>query len=117
MCLSWGLPQAPGTGEKPQREPALLSVEGRSWPVTVHYLEARPSRLCRPPTLRTFCRPVHHTVAHTAAAPDAACPPRARPQEPTADYVRAAVEACLEIHSTEGPGDVLVFLTGEEARR
>ena len=30
------------------------------------------------------------------------------------DYVRASVESALEIHRVEGPGDILVFLTGEE---
>jgi HrpA-like RNA helicase len=35
-------------------------------------------------------------------------------QAPCADYVRGAVEAALEIHRVEGPGDVLVFLTGED---
>ena len=35
-------------------------------------------------------------------------------EQPTPDYVQAAVEAALEIHRSEGPGDVLVFLTGEE---
>jgi len=33
--------------------------------------------------------------------------------EPTGDYVRSAVETVLEIHREEGPGDILVFLTGE----
>ena len=35
-------------------------------------------------------------------------------EQPAPDYVQAAVEAALEIHRSEGPGDVLVFLTGEE---
>lgn len=34
--------------------------------------------------------------------------------DPTADYVQSAVETALEIHRVEGPGDILVFLTGEE---
>ena len=34
--------------------------------------------------------------------------------EPTGDYVRTAVETVLEVHRSEGPGDILVFLTGEE---
>lgn len=34
--------------------------------------------------------------------------------EPTNDYVEAAVEAVMEIHKTEGEGDILVFLTGRE---
>ena len=35
-------------------------------------------------------------------------------RDPAPDYVRAAVDAAMEIHEREGPGDVLVFLTGEE---
>lgn len=34
--------------------------------------------------------------------------------EPVRDYVGAALECVLAIHTTEGPGDVLVFLTGQE---
>ena len=32
---------------------------------------------------------------------------------PVSDYVQAAVESAVRIHRGEGPGDVLVFLTGE----
>lgn len=35
-------------------------------------------------------------------------------EKPAPDYVRASVEAAIDIHRAEGPGDVLVFLTGEE---
>ncbi|TID19878.1 hypothetical protein CANINC_003673, partial [Pichia inconspicua] len=31
-----------------------------------------------------------------------------------ADYVRAALSAVLQIHQKQGPGDILVFLTGQE---
>lgn len=34
--------------------------------------------------------------------------------EPTGDYVQSAVEAALDVHQGEGPGDILIFLTGEE---
>jgi pre-mRNA-splicing factor ATP-dependent RNA helicase DHX15/PRP43 len=34
--------------------------------------------------------------------------------EPEKDYVEAAVRTVVQIHQCEGPGDVLVFLTGEE---
>lgn len=33
-------------------------------------------------------------------------------QEPERDYFEAAVRTVLQIHSAEGPGDILVFLTG-----
>eukprot|EP00850_Spirogloea_muscicola_P012582 SM000082S22824 [mRNA] locus=s82:101301:107797:- [translate_table: standard] len=35
-------------------------------------------------------------------------------QEPCSDYLETAVETTLSIHKQEGPGDVLVFLTGQE---
>ncbi|CAG7729660.1 unnamed protein product, partial [Allacma fusca] len=34
--------------------------------------------------------------------------------EPVPDYIRETVETALKIHETEGPGDILVFLTGQE---
>ena len=33
---------------------------------------------------------------------------------PEADYLEAAVVSALQIHVTQPPGDVLVFLTGQE---
>ena len=35
-------------------------------------------------------------------------------QEPEPDYMEAAIETVLMIHRTEDPGDILLFLTGEE---
>ena len=35
-------------------------------------------------------------------------------QEPCPDYVSKAAETVLRIHFQEGPGDILVFLTGKE---
>jgi pre-mRNA-splicing factor ATP-dependent RNA helicase DHX15/PRP43 len=35
-------------------------------------------------------------------------------QEPEPDYVEAAIRTVLYIHQAEDPGDILVFLTGEE---
>lgn len=34
--------------------------------------------------------------------------------KPQKDYVEAAIETCSLIHTNEGPGDILLFLTGEE---
>eukprot|EP00877_Chromochloris_zofingiensis_P010555 jgi/Chrzof1/5753/Cz16g14170.t1 len=55
------------------RTPAVLSVEGRTHPVQVHYL-----------------------------------------LEPCPDYIKAAVETVVDIHREDVPGDVLLFLTGQE---
>jgi pre-mRNA-splicing factor ATP-dependent RNA helicase DHX16 len=33
---------------------------------------------------------------------------------PEADYVDAAIVTVLQIHITQGPGDILVFFTGQE---
>lgn len=35
-------------------------------------------------------------------------------QEPERDYLEAAIRTVIQIHIHEEPGDVLVFLTGEE---
>ncbi|TBU56178.1 P-loop containing nucleoside triphosphate hydrolase protein [Dichomitus squalens] len=35
-------------------------------------------------------------------------------QEPEPDYIEAAIRTVLMIHRAEGPGDILLFLTGEE---
>jgi ATP-dependent RNA helicase DDX35 len=34
--------------------------------------------------------------------------------EPCSDYVQAAVQTVVDIHREDVPGDVLVFLTGQE---
>ncbi|KAG5730309.1 Pre-mRNA-splicing factor ATP-dependent RNA helicase PRP16 [Termitomyces sp. T112] len=55
-----------------------------------------------------------------AAAPLFKVPGRTHPvevfytQEPEPDYVEAAIRTVLMIHRAEDPGDILVFLTGEE---
>ncbi|XP_075504701.1 putative pre-mRNA-splicing factor ATP-dependent RNA helicase DEAH2 isoform X4 [Primulina tabacum] len=35
-------------------------------------------------------------------------------QDPERDYLEAAIKTVIQIHTFEGPGDILVFLTGEE---
>lgn len=35
-------------------------------------------------------------------------------ETPVADYVQSAIETVLTIHQREGPGDILVFLSGQE---
>ncbi len=35
-------------------------------------------------------------------------------QEPERDYLEAAIRTVVQIHVCEPPGDILVFLTGEE---
>lgn len=35
------------------------------------------------------------------------------PQAPEADYLEACVVSVLQIHVTQPPGDILVFLTGQ----
>ncbi|KAJ6596796.1 P-loop containing nucleoside triphosphate hydrolase protein [Mycena vulgaris] len=42
------------------------------------------------------------------------CPAVFYTQEPEPDYVEAAIRTVLMIHRAEDPGDVLLFLTGEE---
>eukprot|EP00798_Chlamydomonas_sp_ICE-L_P020489 gene20489-27278_t len=57
----------------PSRSPAIISIEGRTHDVEVHYL-----------------------------------------QQPTSDYVRCAVTTAVDIHKADLPGDILIFLTGQE---
>ena len=35
-------------------------------------------------------------------------------EKPESDYLDAAIRTVVQIHTSETPGDVLVFLTGEE---
>lgn len=35
-------------------------------------------------------------------------------QEPERDYLEAAIRTVVQIHICEPPGDILVFLTGQE---
>ncbi|KZT51976.1 P-loop containing nucleoside triphosphate hydrolase protein, partial [Calocera cornea HHB12733] len=53
------------------------------------------------------------TTPSTASNPDEATVV-AYLQEPVSDYVREAAEVVKRLHVREGPGDVLVFLTGRE---
>jgi HrpA-like RNA helicase len=34
--------------------------------------------------------------------------------EPEKDYLEASIRTVIQIHLCEGPGDILLFLTGEE---
>lgn len=35
-------------------------------------------------------------------------------KEPEPDYLEASIDTTMQIHLTEPPGDILVFLTGQE---
>ncbi|XP_054719741.1 probable ATP-dependent RNA helicase DHX35 isoform X2 [Uloborus diversus] len=59
--------------DKTKDTAVIISVEGRNYPVDVHYSK-----------------------------------------EPVADYLKASVDTVSKIHLNEPPGDVLVFLTGQE---
>ncbi|KAJ7740706.1 P-loop containing nucleoside triphosphate hydrolase protein [Mycena maculata] len=62
----------------------------------------------------------YFSIKSTEAAPLFKVPGRTFPvevfytQEPEPDYVEAAIRTVLMIHRAEDPGDVLLFLTGEE---
>ncbi|KAF7304792.1 p-loop containing nucleoside triphosphate hydrolase protein [Mycena kentingensis (nom. inval.)] len=62
----------------------------------------------------------YFSVRGTEAAPLFKVPGRTFPvevfytQEPEPDYVEAAIRTVLMIHRAEEPGDILLFLTGEE---
>ncbi|KAL4435416.1 hypothetical protein ABPG77_006178 [Micractinium sp. CCAP 211/92] len=65
--------ELPAEGALPSRSPALMSVEGRTHSVQVHYREA-----------------------------------------PASDYLTAAVETAVAIHREDQPGDILIFMTGQD---
>ncbi|KAI3990220.1 hypothetical protein MKX01_029198 [Papaver californicum] len=58
--------------------------------------------------------------AYFSGAPLMKVPGRLHPveifytQDPERDYLEAAIRTVVQIHICEGPGDILVFLTGEE---
>ncbi|KAE9399543.1 P-loop containing nucleoside triphosphate hydrolase protein [Gymnopus androsaceus JB14] len=63
---------------------------------------------------------LHGTGETSSPAPLFKVPGRTHPvevfytQEPEPDYVEAAIRTVLMIHRAEDPGDILIFLTGEE---
>ncbi|KAJ3271239.1 ATPdependent RNA helicase, partial [Borealophlyctis nickersoniae] len=61
------------TDDRTKDTAVIMSLEGRMYPVDVHYLT-----------------------------------------EPCSDYLEKTVETVFNIHKNEGPGDILVFLTGRE---
>lgn len=63
----------PANGDSSQEIGIIVSLEGRTYPIDVMYLET-----------------------------------------PAEDYVEKAIDVVFNIHSQEGPGDILVFLTGRE---
>lgn len=67
------------------------------------------ARLCLPGTFsQTHARPASRRRAQSRLHP------LAPPQEPERDYLEASIRTVVQIHQYEAPGDVLVFLTGEE---
>lgn len=57
----------------------------------------------------------HNNVLHlNHAVADWSSPDCAHPQEPERDYLEAGIRTVVQIHMCEPPGDILVFLTGEE---
>ncbi|KAN0027564.1 hypothetical protein ACTFIU_010529 [Dictyostelium citrinum] len=61
------------TNDKSKDTSTILSIEGRNYPVDIHYLE-----------------------------------------EPTSNYIQTTLQTIIDIHTTQPPGDILVFLTGQE---
>ncbi|KAL0000417.1 hypothetical protein SO802_014198 [Lithocarpus litseifolius] len=65
-------------------------------------------------------RPGFHFYQSYFDAPLMKVPGRLHPveifytEEPESDYLDAAIRAVVQIHTSETPGDVLVFLTGKE---
>ncbi|XP_039179611.1 probable ATP-dependent RNA helicase DHX35 isoform X3 [Crotalus tigris] len=127
----------------------ILTVEGRTFPVDVFYIQSR-RRLEWRRASGTFPRPLLHRPAgadfrqvlrglggifmlflpwnlnsplpppqkgygkawqHLHALPP---PPQKEMDSPVPDYVKSTVETVMKIHNSEGDGDILTFLTGQE---
>jgi hypothetical protein len=112
--------------------PAVLNIEGRIHPVQVkggprggRHPARAPSQ---PSNLRCSRSPISDVMMHpcsAAAAVEAICsrskgrnhrPPAQAHYllEPAPDYVKSAVNTASELHREDVPGDILVFLTGQE---
>ncbi|XP_025033358.1 probable ATP-dependent RNA helicase DHX35 isoform X1 [Python bivittatus] len=127
----------------------ILTVEGRTFPVDVFYIQSR-RRLEWRRASGTFPRPLLHRPAGAdfrqvlrglggifmlflpwnlnsplpppqkgygqawqhlhALSP----PPQKEMDSPVPDYVKSTVETVMKIHHSEGDGDILAFLTGQE---
>ncbi|KAG8200740.1 hypothetical protein JTE90_022345 [Oedothorax gibbosus] len=61
------------TEDRSKDTAVIISVEGRNYPVDVHYA-----------------------------------------LQPVPDYIKASVETAIKIHESEQPGDILIFLTGQD---
>ncbi|NWZ60431.1 DHX16 helicase, partial [Haliaeetus albicilla] len=58
-------------------------------------------------------RGIGHVGDGHLGTPGADVPSMSPPQAPEADYLEACVVSVLQIHVTQPPGDILVFLTGQ----
>lgn len=116
-CVSVGRAARPLCARRPQANrcfrPQAVSTHrqllGRGqWTVRLFPCRARqpPARICLATPPHTHHLPTHHLP------PPHPTPPHR--QEPERDYLEAAIRTVVQIHSCEPPGDILVFLTGEE---
>ncbi|MBN3311408.1 DHX35 helicase, partial [Atractosteus spatula] len=110
----------------------ILTVEGRTYPVDIFYTVSVGDKssvcLCQGSTATTLpglcwlsvccsllrAAAMRDTLLHQFSRPFLSGAPAANAYGPVPDYVKATVETVLKIHETEGDGDVLAFLTGQE---
>ena len=87
----------------------LMKVPGRLHPVEIFYTQARH---IPPSSLSKLAQDV--PSSKSAKCWTQAMNKHLGVQEPERDYLEAAIRTVVQIHMCEPPGDILVFLTGEE---
>ncbi|XP_066064799.1 pre-mRNA-splicing factor ATP-dependent RNA helicase DHX16-like, partial [Chamaea fasciata] len=105
----------------------VFRIPGRRFPVDIYYTKGYLGVWGE--VLGAFGDMRGHRTRGTAGADVPCCPPVSpmsplvlscppvsplSPQAPEADYLEACVVSVLQIHVTQPPGDILVFLTGQE---
>uniref|UniRef100_A0A8C7EHY9 RNA helicase n=1 Tax=Nothoprocta perdicaria TaxID=30464 RepID=A0A8C7EHY9_NOTPE len=105
-------PQCPQCPRCPHMSPHVPNVPMS--PVSPTSLMS-PWPQCPRVALMSPCPPVSPMAPMSPMSPrvpDVPAVPRC-PQAPEADYLTACVVSVLQIHATQPPGDILVFLTGQ----
>ena len=95
----------------------LMKVPGRLHPVEIFYTQVQLPHTAVSPEFHLVARFVgRHMLNHAMLMAGSSVVVASTPcmQEPERDYLEAAIRTVVQIHICEGPGDILLFLTGEE---
>jgi len=86
-----------------------MTIEGRAYPVDIHYLQRLEMLYFGFPNTDQLTHSSPFTPFHPPLFPSLLLPHR-----PVANYLTATTETVLSVHREGKPGDVLAFLTGQE---